>query len=96
MTHKELIADLSDKLSLSEKEVSDMLELTFKQMAGEMSQGNSIHLQGFGTFEAHRKEERVSVNPRTKVRTLIPPKQVCVFKPSQILKEKAKEVPDHE
>jgi nucleoid DNA-binding protein len=96
MTHKDLIADLSSTLSISENEISELLDATFTMMADEMSKGNSVHLQGLGTFEPHRKEERISINPRSKVRTLIPPKQVAVFKPNQTLKEKAKEAPRYE
>ena len=96
MTHKELIADLSSKLSFSENEISELLDTTFTMMADEMSKGNSVHLQGLGTFEPHRKEERLTINPRTKIRTLIPPKQVAVFKPNQTLKDKAKEAPRYE
>lgn len=96
MTHKELITDLSDKLTMSENEISAWLDATFAFMADEMSKGTSIHIQGFGSFEPHRKEERFTINPRTKVRTLIPPKQVAVFKPSQTLKDKVKEAPHYE
>jgi len=91
MTHKELITDLSSKLPFSENEIADLLDITFTKMADEMSEGNSIHIQGFGTFEPHRKEERLTINPRNQIRTLIPPKQVAVFKPTQPLKDKVKE-----
>jgi len=96
MTHKELIAELSSKLFISENEISELLDTTFTMMADEMSKGNSVHLQGLGTFEPHRKEERITINPRTKIQTLIPPKQVAIFKPNHTLKEKAKEAPRHE
>ena len=49
---------------------------------------NSIGFQGFGTLEVRKKEERISVHPVTKIRTLIPPKLVVSFKQSNILKEK--------
>jgi DNA-binding protein HU-beta len=54
----------------------------------EILEGNSIALQGFGTFELRKKSERISVNPTTKQRMLVPPKQTLSFKPSSILKEK--------
>lgn len=96
MNNKELIAELSRQLDLSGEAVSAMLMATGKAMAEELSKGNFVNMQGFGMFEARRKEERLSVNPRTKVRTLIPPKQVVVFKPSNSLKEQAKHTNSHE
>ena len=42
------------------------------------------------TFEVKKKLERVSVNPVTKQRLLIPPKLMLTFKPSAGLKEKFK------
>lgn len=96
MNNKELIAELSRHLELSKEAVSALLDATGKAMAEELSKGNSVNMQGFGVFEARRKDERLSVNPRTKVRTLIPPKQVVVFKPSNSLKEQAKHSNPHE
>jgi DNA-binding protein HU-beta len=59
-------------------------------MTQELQDGKTIALQGFGTFEVKKKLERVSVNPVTQQRMLIPPKLVLSFKPSNILKEKFK------
>jgi DNA-binding protein HU-beta len=96
MNNKELIADLSGKLKLTKEQTAALLNATVSNLGNELSKGNSVNMQGFGVFEARRKEERLSVNPRTKVRTLIPPKQVVVFKPSTILKNKIKESPRYE
>ena len=56
----------------------------------ELQDGNTISLQGFGTFEVKKKLERISVNPVTQQRMLIPPKLVLAYKPSVTLKEKFK------
>lgn len=96
MNNKELIASLAQNLEIPKETIAALLEATAKAMANELSQSNSINMQGFGIFESRRKDERVSVNPRTKVRTMIPPKQVVVFKPSNSLKEKAKQNNRHE
>jgi DNA-binding protein HU-beta len=96
MTHKEFIGILTAKTSLPENEVVEMLESTVNLIGNALSQGNDVTLQGIGTFEAHRKEEHIAVNPRTKKRMLIPPKQVVVFKPIQSLKDKVKKNPRYE
>lgn len=59
-------------------------------MTQELQDGNTISLQGFGTFEVKKKLERISVNPVTQQRMLIPPKLVLAYKPSVTLKEKFK------
>lgn len=59
-------------------------------MTQELQDGKTIALQGFGTFEVKKKQERISVNPATQQRMLIPPKLVLNYKPSITLKEKFK------
>jgi DNA-binding protein HU-beta len=59
-------------------------------MTQELQEGNTIAIQGFGTFEVKKKMERISVNPTTQQRMLIPPKLVLSYKPSTNLKEKFK------
>ena len=59
-------------------------------MTQELQDGNTIAIQGFGTFEVKKKLERISVNPATQQRMLIPPKLVLTYKPSNTLKEKFK------
>ncbi|GAA6341475.1 hypothetical protein I090019C5_27130 [Phocaeicola massiliensis] len=59
-------------------------------MAQQLQDGNTVAIQGFGTFEVRKKLERISINPATQQRMLIPPKLVLTYKPSAILKEKFK------
>ena len=59
-------------------------------MTQELQDGKTITIQGFGTFEVKKKLERITVNPATQQRMLIPPKLVLTYKPSITLKEKFK------
>ena len=61
-------------------------------MAQQLQDGNTVAIQGFGTFEVRKKLERISINPATQQRMLIPPKLVLTYKPSAILKEKFKKI----
>ena len=56
----------------------------------ELQEGNMVTIQGFGAFEVKKKLERISINPTTHQRMLIPPKLVLTYKPSNALKEKFK------
>ena len=49
-----------------------------------------IAIQGFGSFEVKKKAERISINPSTKQRMLVPPKLVLTYRPSNTLKDKFK------
>ena len=49
-----------------------------------------IAVQGFGSFEEKKKAERISINPASKQRMLVPPKLVLSYRPSNTLKDKFK------
>lgn len=55
-----------------------------------LQEGNIVTIQGFGTFEVKKKAERITVNPTSKQRMLVPPKLVLAYRPSGQLKEKFK------
>ena len=59
-------------------------------MVQELEEGNVIAIQGFGSFEVKKKAERISINPASKQRMLVPPKLVLSYKPSNTLKDKFK------
>ena len=59
-------------------------------MTQELQEGNVVTIQGFGTFEVKKKAERITVNPTTKQRMLVPHKLVLAYRPSGQLKEKFK------
>ena len=90
MNNKEFIAELSRRLGYTNKDTARMVSSLLGIMTQELQDGNTIAIQGFGTFEVKKKMERISVNPSTQQRMLIPPKLVLSYKPSITLKEKFK------
>lgn len=90
MNNKEFIAELARRLGYTNKDTTQLVSSVISVMTQELQEGNTIALQGFGTFEVKKKMERVSVNPATQQRMLIPPKLVLTYKPSVTLKEKYK------
>ena len=90
MNNKEFIAELSRRLGYTNKDTARMVSFLLGIMTQELQDGNTIAIQGFGTFEVKKKLERISVNPATQQRMLIPPKLVLTYKPSNTLKEKFK------
>lgn len=90
MNNKEFISELARKLGYTNKETAQLLSSAIGVMTQELQEGKTIAIQGFGTFEVKKKMERISVNPTTQQRMLIPPKLVLSYKPSTNLKEKFK------
>ena len=88
MNTKEINTEIKKRLEVDSKVLDELMDSLSVIIKNEVLEGNSIALQGFGTFELRKKSERISVNPTTKQRMLVPPKQTLSFKPSYILKEK--------
>ena len=50
--------------------------------------GSNVKLSSFGSFQVRSKNERIGRNPKTGEEVPILPRQVLVFKPSNVLKSK--------
>ncbi|AVM51887.1 DNA-binding protein HU-beta [Bacteroides zoogleoformans] len=90
MNNKEFTSELSRRLGYTLKDTSDLIASLLSNMTRQFEAGNVVSIQTFGTFEVKKKAERISVNPNTKQRMLVPPKLVLTYKPSALLKEKFK------
>lgn len=88
MNNKEFIQELSKRLSISTTETQDSVQKLIKVMTNQLEGENAgITVQNFGVFEVKKKLERISVNPVTQQRMLIPPKLSLSFRPSPKMKE---------
>ncbi|MDR2948174.1 MAG: HU family DNA-binding protein [Prevotella sp.] len=92
MTNQELIATLAKRLGWTQRQASEILEATVSIINTNLEENNSINIQGFGLFETKKKGERISVNPVSKQRFLIPPKISLSFRPGQTIKETLKKL----
>ena len=88
MKNKDFINELSLRLSLPAEDVEKQVSSLEALMTDHLQENDMISLTGFGTFEVKKKTERVSVNPTTGKRFLIPPKLTLMFKQSGVLKNK--------
>ncbi|MCL1867374.1 MAG: HU family DNA-binding protein [Paludibacter sp.] len=92
MNNKILISTLAERIQLSETNVKTLLKLASEIFQKNLSEGHTIGIQGFGTFETKSREERISFNPTTKKRMLMPPRVVAGFRASNLLKDKIKSI----
>jgi DNA-binding protein HU-beta len=90
LNNKEFTTELSRRLGYTVKDTSELISFLLSEMAQELSEGNAVSAQGFGSFEVRKKAERISINPVSKLKMLVPPRLVLTFKPSAILKNKLK------
>lgn len=90
MNNKEFTSELAERLGYTIKDTSELISSLMSDMTQELEEGNVIAVQGFGTFEVKKKAERISMNPVTKQRLLVPPKLVLTYRPSNALKDKFK------
>lgn len=90
MTNKEYIYALSEQTGYSLEEAAKMLRTMVERMGQVFDEGESVFIQGFGTFELKKRLERVMTNPSNGQRMLVPPKVALGFKPVAAMKEKIK------
>ena len=88
MNNKDFISELSKQVDLSASVTTKLINDTLKILEDHFQQEDVVSISSFGNFEVKKKMERISVNPTTGKRYLIPPKLVLGFKQSHILKEK--------
>ena len=88
MNNKELLTELSSRCGISQKEADERLRGLIAEITSQLTEGDTVTISGFGSFEVRKKMERVIVNAATKQKMLVPPKLVVNFKQSSILKNK--------
>ena len=87
MNNKEFTSELAERLGYTIKDTSELMNSLLSSMTQELEEGNVIAIQGFGSFEVKKKAERISINPASKQRMLVPPKLVLSYRPSNTLKD---------
>lgn len=80
MNHSQVISELCNRTGWDEQESSAQLSLLLQKMYGQWMEGNSIHIQNFGSFEINKEMEYIAINPLTRQRMLFPPKLQLVFR----------------
>lgn len=88
MNNKEFINELSKQTNQSVSATTKLVDDTIRILEEHFQQNDIVTLSGFGSFEVKKKMERISVNPTTGKRYLIPPKLALSFKQSNVLKDR--------
>ena len=88
MTSKQFINELAKNSGMTVSETTELMARFAELVAEGVRDGNSLTLQGFGSFEIKEKAEKRMFNPSTKEYRIIPACKSLTFRPSTVLKEK--------
>ena len=87
----QLTSNLAKRLNKTKAEVDNLLTTTTDIISEQLLLGNIVSIHNFGALELKKRGERISANPITGLRTLMPPKRVVGYKVSSTLKDKIKD-----
>jgi integration host factor subunit alpha len=87
MTKLDIVENVTDKLGLSKRDSSKIVESVFEIMKEQLSKGDTVKISGFGNFVVKSKRARRGRNPQTGSEMEISARKVLTFKSSQVLKK---------
>ncbi len=87
MTKVEIIKNIHDKLDLTKRESSKIVESLFGIIKGNLARGSELKISGFGNFCIREKKSRKGRNPKTGEEIEICRRRVLTFKASHVLRE---------
>jgi DNA-binding protein HU-beta len=88
MTNKEFIEMLSRKTNFETSDVKELSAALISIVLSDVAEGDSVTIQGFGSFDAREKARRKIYNPTSKTYIVVPPKKTLGYKMSAALKER--------
>ncbi len=87
MTKADMVESIHEKFGLTKKVIAKVVDDVFEKIRADILEAKNVKISGFGNFEVKKRGRRIGRNPKTGVETVIPPRTVVVFRPSQIFKD---------
>lgn len=88
MDAKGLTEELEKRLGRDSHDINLLCKELSAVIGETVSQGISVSIPGFGSFESKKRNERIVIHPSTGKKILLPPKISVIFKSSATLKQK--------
>lgn len=88
VTRADLAEAVYEAVGLSRTESAELVERFLTIISDALVSGENVKLSSFGSFQVRSKNQRIGRNPKTGEEVPILPRQVLVFKPSNVLKAK--------
>lgn len=83
MNKKELTTQVAKQTGLTVANAAKCVDSVFQTIKENVVEGDSVTLQGFGSFSVSHRAARQGVNPATKTRMNIPARKVMKFAASK-------------
>lgn len=90
MTKDELVDKIASEADLTKKDAATALDAVTSAIAGELANGGSVTLVGFGTFSVSERAARTGRNPQTGETIQIAASKGVKFKAGKGLKDAVK------
>ena len=87
MIKRELVRKLSKKVEMPQKEVMKIVDTLCEIVSDELTKGENVKMNGFGSFRRSTRAPKKGRNPLTGEQIEIPATNVVVFNPSNRLAE---------
>ena len=87
MNKAELVAVISEKVSLTKKSTEEVVDVLFDTIAETLGTGEKVVISGFGTFEVRSRVARTGRNPRNGEDISIPAQKTPAFRTGKGLKD---------
>lgn len=89
MIRSELLQELhKDNPELRAKEIEQVADIFFDEIARRLAEGGRVELRGFGAFSTREREARSGRNPRTGETVDVAAKRVPYFKAGKEIRER--------
>ena len=87
MNKSQLIKSVAEKSELSQKQVTEAMNLIEDTLVETLKTGEKVQLSGFGTFEVKTRGERTGRNPKTGETITVAASKHPSFSASKALKD---------
>ena len=94
VTKRHLVNRITDKLGLEgvairQQDVQAVVQTLIEEVTDSLSQGDTVVLRNFGTFEIREMKAKIGRNPKDPAKNVpIPARAAVKFKPGKEMKEK--------
>ena len=94
LTTIDLVESVYLNTKIEKQDVQKVIDNLLEQLKSSMSDGKTIELRGFGTFEKRLRKGRAKArNPKTGEIVSVEPHYVAVFRPGRELKNAISDLP---
>ncbi len=93
MHKSELLKELSEMWSITEKHAKLCVDVVFDTLTETLTEGGRIEIRGFGSLKVNEYQSYKGRNPKTGELVQVPEKRLPVFKMSSILRKRINKNP---